>query len=1152
MSHHGRAQLVKIKIFLMILIMVTPIAVFSQDEPQQPVFSNPVSPKAFEFLKYGEIPVSHYSGTPNISIPIYMIEAKGLNLPITISYHANGTRVLEESSWVGLGWTLNSGPTLTQVVNGFDDFETSLRPNDLELETLITEFTSFSPSSFLSGCNSKPSFSIQRDLNFGGVPYSYFHFEPDVMFGRKDTEPDIFKFNILGYSGDIVMDWSTGSFFCLNDPKINVISGSANEFRIQTPEGHLFHFSHVEVTDYENYDQFPTYEGQITPLGPYGNLVVSRNYNIDYIITNKGETINFDYHSSLVTKNIPTKNETITINKNISCIRDGGSWTGPPPGSVNLDTEYSTTNIQTKQNQFYLKEISWSNGKIEFTSSLDRVDFNNSRRLTDLTIYSKNNNNSVKSFHFENNDYFVGDDDSDVIVFPFLGKNMNELTKRLKLNKIIESKEPLMLYTDEPFYSFDYYNFSGFPQKNCTPNELGLVNSVSPELVRAGLLKSIDYPTKGKTSFTYEPHEYDNYSGSNDSYDIYGEEQFLRVETYGNTGSSNETLNFANINSNNQRYSYSAILSVLADGPCASSAFNSSTNLYNVIARVRKNKYNPVTGYYNITVFDEILQASSASPDAQYMIQGILEPDEYLFISTSLAVANGCQTNSNLPHCYADVLINYRTIENFQAIRNSGLRIKTINSYDVNDDLELSKEYRYSEGKIMSPLIKEIKELKDGFYVSGPYNSNGIGAGYECQYDKITKMSSTYYPISTSASGKHIGYDWVEEIQKGTTSLQEDGRMKYSFVNTPDLGVIEDNSGSYINHYYRKLFPLEKSYPQNGSILKVEVFNKNNTLLKETENTYVNSSIYNKCVYARKSTYRDGFRESAYTNNVGHVYMVGFYPITSRNTLLSSVTKKNYSQSGILLTNSVYIYDSKQQIKEKNSSNSNGDIISTKYKYPYDILGQYPYNYMTDFNFLSPIVEIETLINSEQVSYSRFNYSSLTVNSFGIYPLLTYSKSKGINDPLEELANYTYYEDGNIKEESRGNGKKNTYYIWGYNGQYPIARIENFTSDQAVAINNLIGDAIDAADTDHNAAQGNSTTENNLRAGLNAIRNHNALAGAQMVSYTYDPLIGVTSITDPKGRTNYYEYDEFNRLKHVKDEKGHILSETEYNYATQN
>lgn len=54
-----------------------------------------------------------------------------------------------------------------------------------------------------------------------------------------------------------------------------------------------------------------------------------------------------------------------------------------------------------------------------------------------------------------------------------------------------------------------------------------------------------------------------------------------------------------------------------------------------------------------------------------------------------------------------------------------------------------------------------------------------------------------------------------------------------------------------------------------------------------------------------------------------------------------------------------------------------------------------------------------------------------------------------------------------------------------------------------------------------------------------------------VTTYTYDPLIGVTSITDPKGYTTYYEYDDFNRLKRVKDADEKILSQSEYHYKGQ-
>ena len=56
---------------------------------------------------------------------------------------------------------------------------------------------------------------------------------------------------------------------------------------------------------------------------------------------------------------------------------------------------------------------------------------------------------------------------------------------------------------------------------------------------------------------------------------------------------------------------------------------------------------------------------------------------------------------------------------------------------------------------------------------------------------------------------------------------------------------------------------------------------------------------------------------------------------------------------------------------------------------------------------------------------------------------------------------------------------------------------------------------------------------------------------AQMTTYTYDPLIGLTSQTDPNNLTIYYEYDSFGRLKSIKDSNGKLLQQTDYHFATQ-
>ncbi|MBS1662279.1 MAG: hypothetical protein JST68_14640 [Bacteroidetes bacterium] len=55
--------------------------------------------------------------------------------------------------------------------------------------------------------------------------------------------------------------------------------------------------------------------------------------------------------------------------------------------------------------------------------------------------------------------------------------------------------------------------------------------------------------------------------------------------------------------------------------------------------------------------------------------------------------------------------------------------------------------------------------------------------------------------------------------------------------------------------------------------------------------------------------------------------------------------------------------------------------------------------------------------------------------------------------------------------------------------------------------------------------------------------------GSLMTSYTYSPLIGVTTVCDPNNRVSYYEYDNNGRLKWIKDQDGNILKTMQYHFS---
>ena len=110
-----------------------------------------------------------------------------------------------------------------------------------------------------------------------------------------------------------------------------------------------------------------------------------------------------------------------------------------------------------------------------------------------------------------------------------------------------------------------------------------------------------------------------------------------------------------------------------------------------------------------------------------------------------------------------------------------------------------------------------------------------------------------------------------------------------------------------------------------------------------------------------------------------------------------------------------------------------------------------------------------------------------------------------------------------------------TCYIWGYNFTQVVAKIENDTYSNVVS---LLGCSIEALQV---------KTEGELRNIFNNLRDE--LPDAMITSYTYKPLVGMTSETDPAGKTTYYEYDEFGRLVTIKDQDGKVIKHIDYHYA---
>ena len=98
--------------FILLLSLLGSLALSTQAADEYTLNLSPVSPQSptvAAMARQIEYPVSPYTGIPDISIPLYTITCGNINVPITLSYHASGIQASQESTRVGLGWSLNAG-----------------------------------------------------------------------------------------------------------------------------------------------------------------------------------------------------------------------------------------------------------------------------------------------------------------------------------------------------------------------------------------------------------------------------------------------------------------------------------------------------------------------------------------------------------------------------------------------------------------------------------------------------------------------------------------------------------------------------------------------------------------------------------------------------------------------------------------------------------------------------------------------------------------------------------------------------------------------------------------------------------------------------------------------------------------------------------
>lgn len=276
----------------------------------------PVTPTAFQFLKYTEMPVSEFRGIPNISIPLYGIEENGVAIPLNLTYHAGGIRVTQEASWVGLGWDLQIG-SIVQEINDLDDYNTNF--TRMLPDYNFSPIPEFFPMKYQLGCvftyNSTwttpfPQHAAQEYHSYmvsraNWVPIGGVNSEgnvPDDLFNSYsyDSEPDIFRANFLGHSLTFIVNFPSNTQFKVLDKKGYIIQKTTNGFKIIVPSGEEYYFENNNTAE-----SYSTSSGGLLSASSSPLQTSSKTWMLTKIVTVNKREVLFSYTQPATFENFP-------------------------------------------------------------------------------------------------------------------------------------------------------------------------------------------------------------------------------------------------------------------------------------------------------------------------------------------------------------------------------------------------------------------------------------------------------------------------------------------------------------------------------------------------------------------------------------------------------------------------------------------------------------------------------------------------------------------------------------------------------------------------------------------------------------------------------------------------------------------------------
>jgi hypothetical protein len=1148
------------KLFLVVVLFCCGLLYGQNDQVKLPQVT-PTSPEASSLGRYGDFDITNATGRMSYSVPIHTIKSGIYSWPIGLNYSYGGLILEGKPSLSGLGWNLSGYGSITKQTRGLPDGhpEGYYGENDIkkEINDLVSDYLD-------DGYLNSTSWPVQQQF----------------LDGNWDSQVDNYTLNVAGetlsFKVKLLSNPKRAEIYSLSKTNY-IIQANLDEtkslevvsFIVTDDKGIQYDFNHREEVVHDPGAGITMYEVDNTTAWMLSSIKYPNSQTIDFHYEENPYS-DYNFAASALEKDLDASNPGSTI------------FSDPVMDWAFLYNDYIRVSQLKRQ---VLKTITFSGG------SLDVSTYTNSNKLLISKVEVKSYGKTASSFDFSyqgNRDVLtrILKNGENFYNFEYYGEHTPGTIPDYTLSQQAAAKP-----YDQDYWRF--YNSAGnnralhlpFDGPNFTANKQPNFTAT-----RLGALKRIIYPTKGYTEVVYEQNDIKKDYEEGDEIDESFNNSFsVRVDA--KTTNSDRYATITKTFTTPVRASlYHKIKGSVESGNSIYLSINKTSGTSDIIYSNCYYQTPLFINYYPLVISDarsKMIEpdASNPNPCNYYPIPIIspflaidFDPDNncpwYPSNGDSFSEAMGCVSQTEVdasddsrgafwivPGTYTftvdvrnlaygslsgEIGLNWFEYENgtpqYTNKKVGGIRVKKLINFDNTGEITTAKHYDY----------------KDKFgYTSGRLNQtptvtnrhvwNHIGGGNTVQSIAVEFLLNSYTTLESN-HGIPVYYGLISSHKNNSSSphLKPNGSVDQEFY-LP----LEDLSETYPliprGEDITKALPSITRVRDGSGSIKAKASKgytiSNNTLQSGTD--YDNSPSHPwSFIFYKKLTNTLDWDNNCYSYNASchgalkSLHSLSLYKEVDSRRFISS---KSTSQDGIGTSNS-YFYNSKQLLNESRTTNSNGDIRKSNIYYANDVNDP---RLILENRISEPIKTI-TYKGSTKLSTQNTIYTS----SGALYMPERIQTAKSTLDLEDRIIYHEYDNKGNPVEVSKKDGT-HIVYIWGYNQTQPIAKIENATYAEVLSA------ATSILNTDYNSLNEIKTISNldtdaaselYLKTALDDLRNTSALSAAQVTTFTYDPLIGVTSVTDPRGQTIYYHYDTFNRLQFVKDHEDNILSKTEYKY----